>query len=106
MQLKHLAFPLAALALAGYFAYHLSEGDHGLTARTDLEKRVGVLKGELEGLAVVRQRLERDVGLMRAESLDPDMLDERARAILNLAGEDDLVVLRQRTLGPEDEARR
>ena len=41
-------------------------------------------------------RLERDVALLRPESLDPDMLDERARASLNLAHPDDLVMLKRR----------
>jgi len=36
------------------------------------------------------------VSLLRPESLDPDMLDERARAILNLANQDDLVMLKRR----------
>jgi cell division protein FtsB len=67
-----------------------------LKARADLERRKEVLAGELAGLKEVRERLERDVSLLRPESLDPDMLDERARAILNLANKDDLVMLKRR----------
>jgi hypothetical protein len=36
------------------------------------------------------------VALLRPESLDPDMLDERARAILNLAHQDDLIMMKRR----------
>jgi len=61
-----------------------------------LEKRKAVLAGELAGLKAVKTRLERDVALLRPESLDPDMLDERARAILNLAHPDDLIMLKRR----------
>jgi cell division protein FtsB len=96
MRLRSILFPLLACSVGGYFVYHLQTGDHGLTARADLEKRKAVLAGELAGLRDVRARLERDVALLRPESLDPDMLDERARAILNLAHPDDLVMLKRR----------
>jgi cell division protein FtsB len=72
-----------------------------LKARADLEGRKAVLAGELAGLQEVKQRLERDVSLLRPESLDPDMLDERARAILNLAHSDDLIMLKRRQQVPE-----
>ena len=96
MRLTSFIFPLLACGAAGYFAYHLQIGDHGLAARAELEGLKDVLAGELAGLKEVRQRLERDVALLRPESLDPDMLDERARAILNLANQDDLVMLKRR----------
>jgi len=96
MRFQSFLFPLLAVGVGGYFAYHLQTGDHGLQARADLEKRKAVLAGELAGLKEVRKRLERDVALLRPESLDPDMLDERARAILNLAHPDDLVMLKRR----------
>ena len=96
MRLRSILFPLLACGVGGYFAYHLQTGDHGLEARALLEKRKAVLAGELAGLKEVKTRLERDVALLRPESLDPDMLDERARAILNLAHPDDLIMLKRR----------
>lgn len=101
MRFRALIFPALALGIAAYFGYHLQIGDHGLKARADLERRKEVLEGELAGLQEVRQRLERDVSLLRPESLDPDMLDERARAILNLAHSDDLIMLKRRQPVPD-----
>jgi cell division protein FtsB len=101
MRLGAFLFPLLACGVGGYFAYNLQTGDHGLKARADLERRKEVLEGELAGLKVVRVRLERDVSLLRPESLDPDMLDERARAILNLANKDDLVMMKRRPPAPD-----
>lgn len=101
MRFTAIIFPVLALGAAGYFGYHLQIGDHGLKARADLEGRKAVLEGELAGLHEVRQRLERDVSLLRPESLDPDMLDERARAILNLAHPDDLIMLKRRQPVPD-----
>jgi cell division protein FtsB len=101
MRFSAFIFPLLACGVGGYFAYNLQTGDHGLKARADLERRKEVLAGELAGLKDVRARLERDVSLLRPESLDPDMLDERARAILNLANKDDLVMLKRREPAPD-----
>ncbi|MGI8725736.1 MAG: FtsB family cell division protein [Methyloceanibacter sp.] len=101
MRFRALLFPLLACSVGGYFVYHVQIGDHGLKARADLERRTQVLEGELAGLEEVKQRLERDVALLRPESLDPDMLDERARAILNLAHPNDLVLLKRRTPAPD-----
>ncbi len=84
---------LSCLGLLSYFATHLFVGDHGLEARARLETRINSLQGELNGLEAVRERLDRDVGLMRAGKLDPDMLDERARMILNFSHPKDIVIL-------------
>ena len=40
----------------------------------------------------IRRDLERDVALLRPESLDPDLLDERARAALGFAHPDELTI--------------
>jgi len=93
MRLRAAAVPLACMGLIAYFAYHLYVGERGLDARGHLESRIATLHGELEGLKAVRAQLERNVSLLRAEHLDPDMLDERARAILNLAHPDDIVIV-------------
>ncbi len=100
MQFRAFIFPLLALGAGGYFGYHLQHGDHGLKARADLERRKDVPEGELAGLREVRLRIERDVALLEPESLDPDMLDERARTILNLAHSDDLVMMKRRAPDP------
>ena len=101
MRVTAFIVPLLACGAAGYFGYHLQTGDHGLEARAQLEGRKAVLEGELAGLKEVRDRLERDVALLRPESLDPDMLDERARAILDLAHPDDLTMMKRRQPVPE-----
>jgi cell division protein FtsB len=99
MRLRNFIFPLLACGVGGYFVYNLEIGDHGLEARAELERQKQVLEGELAGLEEVKDKLEQDVTLLRPESLDPDMLDERARAILNLAHPDDLVILKRRLQG-------
>jgi cell division protein FtsB len=88
-------FLAACLALTGYFAYHAVEGEHGLHKRALLEQRVHQLEEELASLVKERQRMEHDVSLItdRVRS-QTDMLDEQARALLNYARPDEIVVLR------------
>jgi cell division protein FtsB len=97
MFLRRACIPLACLGLLGYFGYHLFVGDHGLESRARLQVQVKSLEGELNGLRAVRAKLDRDVGLMRADRLDPDMLDERARAILNFSHPNDIVIMDKRS---------
>jgi cell division protein FtsB len=93
MTLRKTYMPLLCFALLGYFAYHLFVSEHGLDERARQQARVSALEGELRGLQAVRERLDRDVALMRADKLDPDMLDERARIILDFSHPNDIVIM-------------
>lgn len=93
MTVRKALFPLICLGLMGYFSYHLIVGDHGLESRARLQAQIKSVEGELKGLQAVRERLDRDVALMRADKLDPDMLDERARTILNFSHPDEIVIM-------------
>lgn len=100
MMFRKACLPLACLALLGYFGYHLLAGDNGLESQARLQAQVNALEGELKGLKSIRSRLDRDVALMRADRLDPDMLDERARAVLNFSHPNDIVILNKRSATP------
>ena len=86
--------PLVALALTGYFGFHAFHGDHGVFAKLRLERQIETLKKELDLVRVERQTIERRVALLRPESLDPDMLEERARETLNWVHPDEVMILR------------
>ena len=91
-KLKPLVLPVCCLFILGYFAYHAVEGDYGLFALGKLQDRVATLKTELKEIQAERQRMEAHVALMRPESLDRDMIDERAREALNMADAKDIVI--------------
>jgi cell division protein FtsB len=93
MSLRKALFPAICLGLLGYFTYHLIVGDHGMDSHAQLQTQLKTVEGELKGLQAVRERLDRDVALMRADKLDPDMLDERARTILNFSHPNDIVIM-------------
>jgi len=83
--LNALALYTIAALVIGYFSFNAYSGNRGLRARQDLDQQIMELSGELEALKAERAIWERRVSVLRPESIDPDMLDERARVLLNYA---------------------
>lgn len=91
-RVRPLLLPFCCLLVMSYFAYHAVEGDYGLFALGKLKDRVASLEAELAIARADRERLGAHVGLMRPESLERDMIDERAREALNMANAKDIVI--------------
>jgi cell division protein FtsB len=85
-------YTFAALYI-GYFALNAVTGRHGLRAQQDLEQQLSAMQGELGELKSEHATWERRVALLRSDAIDPDMLDERARALIGYADPRDLVLL-------------
>ncbi len=83
--LNALALNTIAAAVIGYFGVNAYSGSRGLRAKQDLDQQIAQLTGEVTALKAERASWERRVALLKPESIDPDMLDERARALLNYA---------------------
>lgn len=79
--------------LIGYFGFNAYNGNHGLKARQDIDRQTATLSAELGILQAERKQWERRVALLRADNIDPDMLDERARALLDYVEPADLVMM-------------
>lgn len=84
--------PAIFLTITAYFGWNATQGDRGLVAyaqRQDLLRQVvadqAAAKSERDGWEI-------RVSGLRARHLDPDTLDERARAMLNLAEPTDVIV--------------
>jgi cell division protein FtsB len=90
---KVLVAPVLGLALTGYFAYHLVEGDRGLRAWMRLTQEMRSAKMALADVSAERARLERRAGNMRSEHLDPDLLDSQVRRTLDFAAPDEIVII-------------
>lgn len=85
--------PVIGFCVAGYFVYHSIEGERGLVAYARLTQDVAQAKAQLEEVSAERKAVERRVSLLRADHLDPDMLDEQARLMLNLVRPDEIVII-------------
>ena len=85
-------YTFAALFI-GYFGVNAFTGNHGLRAQADLDQQMATMQGELRILKAEHALWERRVALLRSDRIDPDMLDERARALLGLGDPRDLTLL-------------
>lgn len=84
--------PLLFLSLVGYFGWNATQGDHGLRtyhARLQLLQQANEAQ---EAAQFERAAWTQRVSGLRDRGLDADTLDERARAMLNLAEPTDVVV--------------
>jgi cell division protein FtsB len=88
-----LGFYAFAAGAVAYFAYHAHHGDRGLHAKATYKIRIAQQEQELAQLKAERILWERRVQLMRAEAIDRDVLDERARALLNVGHKNDVIFL-------------
>ena len=89
--------PVLGIALTGYFAYHLVEGDRGLIAWLRLTQEIRTESAKLEAVRVQRQGLDLKVSNLKPDHLDPDLLDERVRATLNLVAPGETVIMQPAT---------
>lgn len=85
--------PVICFAAIGYFAYHAMEGEHGINAYTRLTLQIQDTKAALVEVTSERRTLERRVGLLRADGLDADMLEEQGKKVLGLLRPGDRVIL-------------
>ncbi|MEO3474159.1 septum formation initiator family protein [Roseomonas sp. CAU 1739] len=90
--IQAIALPCLFLALSGYFAWHAMHGDRGLIAREQRLADIAAARSELARAEADRDAMERRVTGLRGDRVDRDQLDERARALLNMVGRDEIVV--------------
>ena len=91
--LSTLGLYVMAALLIGYFGVNAYSGNHGLKAKEELDLQIATLSTDLDRLKLDRAQWERRVALLRTGKLDPDMLDEQARALLDYAAPNELTLM-------------
>ncbi len=92
--LRQFTFFAILLLLIAYFAGDAIRGAHGLVAKQRLDAKIATLQKELAALKAQRVRLERDAELLGPKAAEqPALLDEQARALLDLAHPTDIVII-------------
>ncbi|MEX2614705.1 MAG: septum formation initiator family protein [Alphaproteobacteria bacterium] len=96
-QIKRQAVKLTGTALCAlvfaYFAYGTVQGDRGLLAYYSMSLELERAETTYRELRETRLALEQRVSLLRLDSLDLDMLEERARLLLDYVRPGDFIVL-------------
>jgi len=83
--------PILGVSLVAYFAYHLVEGDRGLLAWVRLSQQIRQAHATLAAIKAEEAPKLLRTSLLR-DHINRDLLDERARAMLNLVGPDEVVI--------------
>ena len=78
--------------LVGYFTYHTIHGNHGLIARAHLTAEIEQARATLAELQGERELMEHHANQLNPRHIDLDLLDERARHMLNLAEPNDVIL--------------
>lgn len=96
---RHVALALGLVAFQGYLGYSVVTGQFGIESQDVLEAEIdelgarsGALQAEIDSF---RHRIE----LFQTTRMDPDLVSERARALLSMAQADDIVVMVDPTTG-------
>jgi cell division protein FtsB len=95
-RLKVILPQVLAVGVLGYFAYHGVQGERGVLAYLQLTQDLQEAAAVADAVAGERAELALRVGRLSDGSIDPDLLEERARILLNYGYPSETVVLTPR----------
>lgn len=99
-RLRQILLSAFGALIVGYFLYHTIQGERGWLAMLRMQHEVGVAETNLSGLQKEREELEHRTQLLRGKSLDPDLLDEKSRELLNYSKPNEIIILTPETATP------
>jgi len=82
------------IAICVYFSYHAIYGSRSFSRWLDLNTQITTMSKMNNNLDHKYEALEKKVTMMRPESLNKDMLEERVRLVLGYAHPDEIIVVR------------
>lgn len=85
-------FHVVIFCASAFFAWNAWIGERGLMARQEHKIRIAQLERQLDELVIERTGYERRVNAISYDAVDRDLLEERARAVLNYAHRNDVVI--------------
>lgn len=90
---RPLALSAALIAFQGYLGYSAWRGQFGIDSNRDMLAQIEELKAKSATLQAEIDAYRHRVDLFNPRKLDPDILTERARQLLNMAAPDDIIVM-------------
>ena len=85
-------FSFAVIGMTAYFGHAALQGDTGLVEKVRAERQEALLQRRLAARVAERREMENLTRRLSEKSLDLDLLDERARAVLGYARADEIVI--------------
>lgn len=91
-RLKALLFPAVFVGVGAFFVWHTIHGERGTLARERRAVEITQARAQLTAAQAEHAAMQRRVSGLRADALDRDQLEERARALLNLTHPGETVI--------------
>jgi len=92
-KIKNSAFAIVGSMLCAYFAFHAISGERGFIRLMSLKQEITKAQRISDSFKIKKSHLEKKVKLLSSDSLDLDLLEERSRVVLNMASEDEFIIL-------------
>ncbi|MBS3848408.1 MULTISPECIES: septum formation initiator family protein [Devosia] len=90
---RPLALTVALLGFQGYLGFSAIGGQFGIENRAEILLDIDQLKAKSSALQAEIDDYRHRATLMDPRRLDPDIVTERARSLLNMANVDDIIVM-------------
>ena len=90
---RPLALTVTLLGFQAYLGYSAISGQFGIASREDILADIEILKDRSAALQAEIDAYRHRASLLNPRHLDPDIVVERARAMLNMAHADDMLVM-------------
>ncbi len=90
---RHLFVAAGLVAFQGYLAFNVVSGQFGIESQKAMQVEVEELKAQSSALQAEIDAYRHRVALFNTSRLDPDIVSERARALLAMAQPDDLLIM-------------
>lgn len=90
---RHVAVALGLIAFQGYLGYSVVTGQFGIESQDVLEAEIDELGAKSGALQAEIDSFRHRIDLFQTTRMDPDLVSERARALLSMAQADDIVVM-------------
>ena len=91
--IKQTVWSVIGALVVGYFLYHTIQGERGWFAMLRMQNEVGAAETTLSKLQKDRQELQHRTDLLRDKSMDPDLLEEESRKLLNYSKPNEIIIL-------------
>lgn len=92
-KIKHFWIYGICLFIIAYFSFHTLCGNRNIYRLYTLRHEIAQAQAISKKLRNEKQRLQKLVNHLSDKSLDTDLLDERARIVLNMVADDEFIIL-------------
>ena len=90
--IRHFFIGTLLIAFQAYLGYSAINGHFGIINQKQMRSDITALQARKANLQIQIESYRQKISLFDPEKLDPDIVTEKARALLSMANPDDIIV--------------